>query len=448
MIIGLMLVFTSSPLTFSPPSLALAGALYIAVGFAAIAWSRWRRGHDVQNIAYIALTGVTVLALLIQSTPLDALVLMAALLVPALVVATRGASTAAWHSAALVIAAFVGQRMQTQPEALVTGFVALMVGELAVLLLMPAPAHEVHVDKMDSSNPTFARRPKVQLIVPPQFRTVTDDLTRTARLISDTSSQQVIGANEQVTVIDNADQQLERFLEITERANERARSITQLAQQALDIFKDGQDSIGKVTVGMQQIRTQVTAIAETIASLVQLTQKVDDIISSVSEIATQSNLLALNASIEAARAGVHGRGFAVVAQEVRSLSQQSTQAAQQVRSILVQIQSAMRDTVSATEIGIQNADAGVEMTREIETVMVQLAANVTKSHGAVRDFYETLRHQSEGLESIGIALERIERITQQHLSHAHSVENSAHNLSMVASSLEMALNTTAAQAEK
>jgi chromate transport protein ChrA len=100
MVIGLMIVITYSGEPLLKPSLSLAGGLYIAVGFAALAWSRMARSNDVQNIAYIALTGVTVLALLIQASPLSPLVLMAALLIPALVVATRGVQTATWHSTA------------------------------------------------------------------------------------------------------------------------------------------------------------------------------------------------------------------------------------------------------------------------------------------------------------------------------------------------------------
>jgi hypothetical protein len=441
MAVGLLLVFTI-PLTLTPPSLALVGALYIAVGVAAVVWSRLGRSVDIQNVVHIAMTLVTAFGLLIPAAIPSPLVLIVALLIPALVVATQGAQMALWHSLAILTATLLGQGIN---DSLFTNLGALLIGQVAILLLLPTPSSE-QTGVVPEANPTFSRRPSVRLVVPPQFKIAAEDLSRTSRSIADASSQQIMGANEQSTVIIDADKQIEHFLQITERANERARSITQLAQQALDIFQGGQDSIGKVTTGMAQIREQVAAIANTIASLVQLTQKVDDIITSVSEIATQSNLLALNASIEAARAGVHGRGFAVVAEEVRTLSSQSTAAARQVREILVQIQKAMRDTVSATEVGIGSVDAGVNMTEEIESVMVQMAANVTKSHGAVREFYDTLRQQGEGLEGIGIALERIERMAQQQLTHAHSIETAASSLSALASNLQLVLATASAEA--
>jgi len=212
--------------------------------------------------------------------------------------------------------------------------------------------------------------------------------------------------------------------------------VTETAQQAADISGQGQGAITEAIEGMNTIRAQVEAIATTILELAKLTRKVDAIISSVSEIATQSNLLALNASIEAARAGAHGRGFAVVADEVRTLAQQSTQAAREVGAILVDIQAAMKETVKATEMGMEGVNAGMSKTQEANSVMVQLAANVNASHDAVRSIYGVIRQQAEGLEEIAISMERIDRITQQNLASTRMVETVSTNLTRLAGDLQ------------
>jgi methyl-accepting chemotaxis protein len=256
-----------------------------------------------------------------------------------------------------------------------------------------------------------------------------------AHSIKDVTTQQSVGAREQVDLIKRMNQLLDDFLELSQSTQDQARSLTGLAKQAAETSTSGQTAIQQAIQGMSQIRAQVTVIATTILSLAQFTQRIDDIISSVSEIATQSNLLALNASIEAARAGAHGRGFAVVADEVRSLSQQSTNAAKQVRVILGEVQSAMKETIRATEDGLKGVDAGVEMTQQADQVMMQLAENVSSSHKGVNRVYEIIRSQVDGLEEISIAMERLDRITQQNLAGARAFEAASADLAKLATSL-------------
>ena len=266
-----------------------------------------------------------------------------------------------------------------------------------------------------------------------------DGLVRSSRAIRDVIAQQADNATEQAEVIRSTNQLLDGFLEMTERISTQARAITQSAQQASDISQTGQQAIRETISSMNAIRQQVEAIAQTIVTLTQLTRRVDDIISSVGEIATQSNLLALNASIEAARAGAQGRGFAVVADEVRALSRQSTQAAEQVRGILQEIQVAMKQSVQATQTGIENVDAGVARTRQADDIMAQLATQVNSSRDAVQAIYGVIQQQASGMEEIAIGIDRIERITQQNVASTKTVETVSTNLTRLANELQVAV---------
>jgi methyl-accepting chemotaxis protein len=272
-----------------------------------------------------------------------------------------------------------------------------------------------------------------------QLSQTAERLTVAVQAINDVTAQQASGAREQADLIPRMNTVLDEFLELSQSIQEQGRSLTGLAKQAAEGSSSGQTAIKQAIDGMTQIRTQVSAIATTILALAQFTQRIDDIISSVSEIATQSNLLALNASIEAARAGTHGRGFAVVADEVRSLSQQSTQAAKQVRAILSEVQAAMKETIRATEEGLQGVDAGVTMTQQADQIMVQLAANVNTSHQAVNRVYEIIREQANNLEEISIGMERIDRITRQNVTSTRSVETVAMELTQLARELQIAV---------
>jgi methyl-accepting chemotaxis protein len=269
-----------------------------------------------------------------------------------------------------------------------------------------------------------------------QIRVTADGLARATEAIQEVMMQLSSGSNDQVDAIGVTNERHDTFLKLTEEIREQARLVTLTAGSTSDFSEKGQTAIAQAIEGMSEIRLHVGNIAETIIKLGELTQRIDAIIMSVSEIATQSNLLALNASIEAARAGTQGRGFAVVAEEVRALSQQSTSASAQVRALLSEIQSAVKQTVEATQSGIQGVDNGVKMTREADDIMQSLSASVNESFKSVKAIYDVIRQQAVDLEEIAIAMERIERITTQNLASTRMVETVSLNLNHLSAELQ------------
>jgi methyl-accepting chemotaxis protein len=326
-----------------------------------------------------------------------------------------------------------------QGDTSVLGLGAVILGYVFVLFSFVLPDKALAAAALELAEPVATEQTKTEGELITRIHVTSDGLVRATRAINEATIMQAEGAHEQVDMIQTTNEMMRQFLALSEQINDQSRSMAERAQTATELSQSGQSSIEEAIRGMEEIRTQVLTIVETIASLAALTRRVDEIISSVSEIATQSTLLSLNASIEAARAGVHGRGFAVVADEVRELAQQSTQSAEQVRDILDEIQVAMRETIEATQIGMQGVDAGMSLTEDANAVMRSLTENVVESQDAAQSIYAVIRKQTEGLEEIATNMERIDRITQQHLTSTRMVDTVSGNLSRMAAELKSAL---------
>jgi hypothetical protein len=102
--------------------------------------------------------------------------------------------------------------------------------------------------------------------------------------------------------------------------------------------------------------------------------------------------------VEAARAGEQGRGFAVVAAEVRTLAQRCAAAAREIRDLIV--------------ASVEKVQAGGGRVDEAGQAMAEIVAAVRRVAQLIGDIDAASREQSEGIESIGTAIARIDRNTQ------------------------------------
>ncbi len=438
--VGVALIFLMAYFAAPHPLKLLLVLAYGIVGLAAIMLALYYHASTWDSTVQLLLSVITGFGLLfftIYEAWWMALVAVALLLV-GLVAGTsaeRALLLGLGHLLA-VMAAVVIRWWTLAPlttEHLLLGIGLLVLGQGALVFLMPPGA--AHTPRRTARTVTQADQRQLTM----QLRVTADGLVRAIQAINEVTMQQSTGAAEQSGAVIRTNELLDTFLELSEKIREQARSVTLMAGNTAEFSEKGRAAIQNAIHGMGDIRAQVSAIAETIIRLSQLTQRIDEIIMSVSEIATQSNLLALNASIEAARAGIHGRGFAVVADEVRSLSQQSTAAARQVRGILGEIQDAMKNTVEATQVGMQGVDNGMAVTQQVDEVMGHLAQSVGDSYKSVRAIYEVIRQQMDDLEHITISMERIERINQQNLASTRMVETVSANLTRLSAELQTSL---------
>ncbi len=242
------------------------------------------------------------------------------------------------------------------------------------------------------------------------------------------TSQQASGVSEQSAAITQTSATVEEVRASADQAVDMANTVNDNAQAASRVATIGVYAVEEATRGMEEIKNQVSQIAENIVALSEQTQQIGEIITTVSDLADQSNLLALNAAIEAARAGEQGKGFAVVAQEIRLLAEQSKSATFQVRGILGDIQKATNTAVMTTEQGLKVANAGTQNIDQLGQTIHELSETIQQAAYSSQLIGASVRQHSVGMEQIAAAMQNINRATFENLSTTNHTKAAAENL--------------------
>jgi methyl-accepting chemotaxis protein len=194
-----------------------------------------------------------------------------------------------------------------------------------------------------------------------------------------------ITSNETAASLEQTAAAVEQITSNIKNTTENIAKMSDFSHEVTKAVKEGEELANKTTTAMEEINVQVNLITEAI--------------SVIDQIAFQTNILSLNAAVEAATAGEAGLGFAVVAQEVRNLAFRSADAAREIKNI------------------VENANSKALYGKNIANDMINgyrgLNKNIQQTIDLISDVEMSSKEQLSGIEQINIAINHLDRQTQE-----------------------------------
>lgn len=190
--------------------------------------------------------------------------------------------------------------------------------------------------------------------------------------------------------------------EVNSTIRNTSETMAQLAQSSQSLIIKNDESMSQlqeIQLLKEDVIQDTTQMGSQIEQLVEMAERVNDIVNGVAAIAEQTNLLALNASIEAARAGESGRGFAVVATEIRKLADNTKLSLNDMRGFVKNIQEAARGSRGSLNNTLQSTS---KMNERLDAVSGTINQNVSMLKTTVKD-----------VDTINVAMQNVEESARQ-----------------------------------
>lgn len=160
-------------------------------------------------------------------------------------------------------------------------------------------------------------------------------------------------------------------------------AVYSTASETEQVSEQAKDVLAQSVAIMDDITANVEVVAQNITELHEQSEKITNIVSTISSIADQTNLLALNAAIEAARAGEQGRGFAVVADEVRQLASRTSASTAEISNVVknnATISTKLAEDIIETQ---EKAKSGTTLITQVDGIFREINSGMKGISAAV-----------------------------------------------------------------
>lgn len=223
------------------------------------------------------------------------------------------------------------------------------------------------------------------------------------KAVSDTISQGAKNVDEQMgRIVDTLNTQTEDLkvkqddLQVFDESIQTFNTNFEVMETSLnDIINNLDQSVDlakRLETTSETSNQHVKDIYNDFGNLKEMSDNINEIISTIMQISSQTNLLALNASIEAARAGEAGKGFAVVADEIRVLSTSTAEATGNISAQIEQIQQLIQKVVDVLTGATKDFEMNASETSDVLKLLMKMNQSLTMAGEMNQDLKGSLEN--------------------------------------------------------
>lgn len=303
---------------------------------------------------------------------------------------------------------------------------------------LAAPERQLGMGSLGSA--TRKTTEKLKLLLD-QLSTASNKIDGSARSLQGASRDQAASATQQAAAITETMATMEELAASSGHIADIAKNVVQLADESLKSAQLGNQAVGDVGAGMDEVLLATQEGAQRLLDLGEKSRSIGKVADLIRGIAEQSKFLALNAAIEAARAGEAGRGFAVVAEEVRNLANHVVESTTEIEGLIAEIQSEINAAVIASEEGVKRAERGRELTKRSQECLVRITGITERSTDAARQIELATNQQRSASNQVATAVREVAGASEEVANGAKRVTNLSNELAALAHDLQNVIQT-------
>ncbi|GGH40178.1 globin-coupled sensor protein [Paenibacillus segetis] len=213
---------------------------------------------------------------------------------------------------------------------------------------------------------------------------------------------------------------VEELVASSHEVSEAIKRSVYTAEESQRLAEAGRNHLHELNERIGSINVRTSMMNESVSQLDASSEKIQNIVDTVSGIASQIKLLSLNATIEAAHVGEQGKGFAVVAHEVSKLSEHTKDTVTQIEGLIkqsvaitTQVVQAIEEVRKLAQNGKVQSEATNEVFLHILSTMQSSADEIIVVEEQISELIDTIKGIGSSTSEVAASAERLNKVSSE-----------------------------------